>query len=107
MFKAGNWAFRRPRHSGFAGLSWTNRRVALDLSGSFVGRRVDSDFASLTPAITENDAYALWNARGSVNLTRVFALTAAVDNLGDSDHMEPLGYPTLGRAARVGVRMKW
>jgi len=107
VFKAGNWAFRRPRHSGFAGVSWTGGRAAIDLSGSLVGRRVDSDFASLTPPMLENSRYALWDLRGSLQLTRVIAFTGAVDNLTDSDHMDPLGYPVLGRAIRVGVRTKW
>ena len=30
-------------------------------------------------------------------------LTGAIDNLTDSDRMEPLGYPVLGRAVRLGV----
>jgi hypothetical protein len=33
--------------------------------------------------------------------------TFAIDNLGDSDHMEPLGYPVLGRAARAGLRVRF
>jgi len=107
VFKAGNWAFRRPRHSGFAGVSWTGTRAAIDLSGSLVGRRVDSDFSSLAPPMLENSRYALWDLRGSLQLTRVIAFTGAVDNLTDSDHMDPLGYPVLGRAIRVGVRTKW
>ena len=107
VFKAGNWAFRRPRHSGFAGVSWTGTRAAIDLTGSFVGRRVDSDFSSLAPPILENSRYVLWDLRGSLQLTRVIAFTGAVDNLSDSDHMDPLGYPVLGRAIRVGVRTKW
>jgi outer membrane cobalamin receptor len=107
VFKAGNPAFRRPRHSGFAGVSWTDSRVAVELNGSFAGRRVDSDFSSLVPAMTSNEGYALWNVRGSFQLTSVFAVTGAIDNLGGSDHMDPLGYPVLGRAARIGVRTKW
>jgi len=107
VFKAGNWAFRRPRHSGFAGVSWMGTRAAIDLSGSLVGRRVDSDFSSLAPPMLENSRYALWDLRGSLQLTRVIAFTGAVDNLTDSDHMDPLGYPVLGRAIRVGVRTKW
>jgi vitamin B12 transporter len=107
VFEAGNWAFRRPRHSGYAGLSWSGGRASIDLSGSFVGRRVDSDFSSLVPAIVENSRYALWDLRGSLTVTRAIALTAAIDNLTDSDHMDPLGYAVLGRAVRVGIRTKW
>ena len=107
VFKAGNWAFRRPRHAGFVDVAWTGGRAALGLDGAFVGRRVDGDFSALVPALTENDGAALWNVRTSLRLTRAIALTGAIDNLLDSAHMDPLGYPVLGRAARGGVRTTW
>jgi vitamin B12 transporter len=104
VFTEGNWAFRRPRHSAFVDLAWTSARASVDLAGSIVGRRVDSDFSSLIPAITSNGGYAAWDLRVSVPVVRRVSLTGAVDNLFDSDRMEPLGYPVLGRALRVGVR---
>jgi vitamin B12 transporter len=107
VFKAGNWAFRRPRHSGFMSLAWMGARASLDVSGTFSGRRVDSDFSSLSPAITENDGFAQWDLRATATLTRMLSLTGAVDNLTDSDRMEPLGYPILGRAIRFGVRARF
>lgn len=107
VFKAGNWAFRRPRHSGFLGLAWNGARASIELSGTFAGRRVDSDFSSLVPAILENGKYAQWDLRASGRLTRALSLTAAIDNLTDSDRMDPLGYPVLGRAVRFGVRARF
>ena len=107
VFKAGNWAFRRPRHSGFLDLAWTGARASIDLSGTFSGRRVDSDFSSLVPAILENGGYAQWDVRALARLTRGFSLTGAIDNLTDSHRMEPLGYPILGRAIRFGVRARF
>jgi outer membrane cobalamin receptor len=88
-------------------LAWNGARASIDLSGTFAGRRVDSDFSSLVPSIMENGKYAQWDLRGSARLTRVFSLTAAIDNLTDSDRMEPLGYPLLGRAVRLGVRARF
>ena len=35
------------------------------------------------------------------------AQVGAIDNLTDSDRMEPLGYPVLGRAIRFGVRARF
>ena len=99
--------FRRPRHSGFLNLAWTGARASVDLAGIFSGTRVDSDFSSLVPPMTENPAFAQWDVRGSVRLTRVFSLTGVIDNLTDSDRMEPLGYPILGRAIRFGVRARF
>jgi vitamin B12 transporter len=107
VFKVGNWAFRRPRHSGFINVAWHGARGSIDLSGSLVGGRVDSDFSSLVPAIVFNERYRSWDLRGSARLTRAFSLTCAIDNLTDSDRMEPLGYPVLGRAVRLGLRARF
>jgi len=104
VFAVGQWAFRRPRHSGFLDVSWTRDRVTADLNGTFVGRFVDSDFASLTPPLVENPGYSVWNARLSVQIVRQAAFILSADNLANRDYMEPLGYQTLGRAARAGVR---
>jgi outer membrane cobalamin receptor len=88
-------------------LAWAGARASIDLSGAIVGRKVDSGFSSLVPAITENKGYAAWDLRGSVWLTRTLSGTLAIDNLTDSHHMEPLGYPVLGRAFRAGIRARF
>jgi len=105
VFQAGNSAFRRPRHSGFADVAWNGSRVSVNLVGTFVGERVDSDFSALEPPITVNEGYARWDLRAAVRLTRLISVTGAIDNLADHDYMEPLGYPALGLAARGGVRI--
>jgi len=107
VFKRGNWAFRRPRHSGFMGLAWSGARASVDVAGTFSGRRVDSDFSSLVPPILENGGFAQWDVRATATLTRMLSLTGAIDNLTDSNRMEPLGYPILGRAIRFGVRARF
>jgi outer membrane cobalamin receptor len=107
VFKAGNWAFRRPRHAGFVDLAWSGGRASIDLSGSLIGQRVDSDFSSLVPAMVSNGRYAQWDLRAMIALTRTLSLTGAIDNLSDSRRMEPLGYPVLGRAIRFGVRARF
>ncbi len=107
VFQVGKWAFRRPRHSGFLNLAWTGARASVDVSGTFSGSRVDSDFSSLQLPIEINDGYAQWDVRAIARLTRVFSLTGAIDNLTDSHRMEPLGYPILGRAIRFGVRARF
>ena len=105
VFSPGKWLFRRPRHSGFAAVTFERDRLLLDLSGIFTGRRVDSDFSSLSPAIIESDGYALWDLRGQYRLARQLSVVAAVDNLTDTDYMEPLGYFALGRTARIGLKV--
>ena len=37
-------------------------------------------------------------------VARQLSITGAIDNLADSNHMEPLGYPAFGRAVRLGIR---
>jgi outer membrane cobalamin receptor len=105
VFRVGSGLFRRPRHSGFGEVAWTHDRIAVSLAGIFVGRRVDSDFSSLQPPIIENDGYALWDLRASYRVSAILSVVGAVDNLGNADYMEPLGYPALGRTARVGLRL--
>jgi vitamin B12 transporter len=101
----GHSLFRRPRHSGYVGLAWTRARLSADVTGLFVGQRSDSDFSSLVPEIVSNDSYATWDVRAAYRLTGPLSVTAAVDNLTGTDYMEPLGYPALGRAFRIGARV--
>jgi outer membrane cobalamin receptor len=105
VFASGQWAFRRPRHSGFVGIAWKRQRVSADVTGLFIGRSVDSDFSSLEPPLIENVGHATWDARASYQLTPRLAAVLSLDNLTNQQYMEPLGYPALGRAVRAGIRM--
>lgn len=105
VFDEGQWLFRRPRHAGYAEAAWAGGPASVSVTGTFVGRRVDSDFSALDPPINSNVGHATWDVRASYRVSRRLALTAAGDNVGDSDYMDPLGYPALGRAIRGGVRV--
>lgn len=105
VFGKGNALFRRPRHSGFVDVAGEWGKLEVSLFGALVGRSVDSDFSALDPAITVNDGYKRWDLRGAYAITPRFTGTVAVDNLMNARYMEPLGYPALGRAARVGVHV--
>ena len=107
VFAVGAWAFRRPRHSGFVEAVWAADRFAADLRGTFIGRRVDSDFSSLVPPIVENAGYQTWDAGASYFIAAPLALYVRMDNLADRDYMDPLGYPAWRRAARAGARVSW
>jgi outer membrane cobalamin receptor len=97
--------FRRPRHSGYAAISWTVNRLTADLTGVFLGTRADSDFSSLEPPILSNAGFATWDLRAAWRLTGPLSLTFAADNLSNASYMDPLGYPALGRALRAGARV--
>lgn len=105
VFAVGQWAFRRPRHSGFVQGSWTWERVAADVIGSVVGRFVDSDFSSLEPSILENPGRTTWDAHLSYRLTQKVTGLMTIDNLTGRDYQVPLGYRALQRSVRVGVRV--
>ena len=105
VFAVGQWAFRRPRHSGFVEAAWVKGPLAFDLRGTTIGRFVDSDFSSLSPAFTENPGRTTWDGRASYTLRRGVTALFAVDNLSNRDYQEPLGYLTLRRAVRLGVRV--
>jgi len=104
---AGQWALRRPRHSGQAQVAIDRGRFSADFGAAWIGRRNDSDFSSLVPAITHADGHTLW--RGQVAWQVVSQASAFVrfENLTNVDYMEPLGYQAWGRTAHAGLRLKF
>jgi vitamin B12 transporter len=105
VFAEGQWLFRRPRHSGYAEAVWSAGAASVSLTGTFVGRRVDSDFSSLEPPLTSNGGHATWDLRAAYRLSDRVALTVASDNVANAAYMDPLGYPGLGRTFRAGLRV--
>jgi outer membrane receptor protein involved in Fe transport len=71
----------------------------------FVGSRVDTDFNF--PSITSNEGYAIWNASGEIRVAGRTGAFITIDNLADSNYMEPLGYRGLGRTIRAGLRARF
>jgi len=105
VFAEGQWAFRRPRHSGFVEVGWQHGPAHVDVFGLFVGRRVDSDFSSLEPPMVEADGYATWAVTAGYRVGSPLELFLRLENLTDSQHMDPLGFPVWGRSAHAGVRV--
>jgi outer membrane cobalamin receptor len=105
VFQQGQWLFHRPRHSAFAELSWDWRRFTADINGVILGRFVDSDFSSLEPPLVSNPGRATWNLSVAFRTSSQLRWIASVDNLTNADYMEPLGYPALRRAVRLGARI--
>ncbi len=105
VFAVGQWAFRRPRHSGFVQAAWTWQRLTADVIGTGIGRFVDSDFSSLEPSILENAGRTTWDARVSYRVLPKVTALLSVDNLTNRNYQEPLGYYALQRAVRAGLRV--
>ncbi len=107
VLAAGQWALRRPRHSGQAQVLLDRGRLSADLGASWIGRRNDSDFSALAPAITATDGHTLWRGQLAWRVASQATAFVRVDNLTDVDYMEPLGYPAWRRAVHAGLRLKF
>lgn len=105
VFAEGRSLFRRPRHSGFFNATWTGPRVSVQAYGAFVGERVDSDFSALVPAILSNEGHAVWDVDGDWRMSRYLTWFARVENIANTQYMDPVGYPAWGRTARGGARV--
>jgi vitamin B12 transporter len=109
IFTKGKELYRRPRHSGGIQGQFTRARVSVGAGLLFVGQRVDTDSSALQDAthpdgLLFNDGYTTVNANGDVRIARRTSVFVNIENLGDFQYMEPLGYRGLGRTARVGIR---
>jgi vitamin B12 transporter len=107
VLASGNWALRRPRHSAQVQWLWERGRFSTDAAGTFVGRRSDSDFSSLEPAITSAGGYWLWRAQAIARVSAAVRAYVRVENLTDKDYMEPLGYPAWRRTVHAGLRLRF
>ena len=104
VFGLGRPAFRRPRHSGYVGFSYARDRITADLNGVFVGAFADSDFGLFDPPFLENRGHRTWDARATARVMPHATVLIAIDNLANADYSEPIGYQSLLRTVRVGLR---
>jgi vitamin B12 transporter len=104
ILSAGKPLLRRPKHSATLLTSYLGTRWGADLSGSFVGRRPDSDFFGL--GFDHTPGYVLVNAGGWYNVTPRITTYVNVENLLDRSYEEVIGYPALGINFRTGIRFR-
>jgi len=107
ILAAGQWALRRPRHAAQVLAGWERGRLSVDAGGTYSGRRSDSDFSSLIPAITSSGGYWLWRLQAQVRVTSLATGYVRVENLTDANYMEPLGYPAWRRTVHAGLRLRF
>ena len=113
----GNRLFKRPLHSAFLMANAHARRVNFNFSGTYVGRRADSDFESTFNPVTgvcegpycisSNPSYVRWDTAASIPLRYGLTVTTQVQNLFDRKYQDAVGYPALGRNYRLGLRYVW
>jgi outer membrane cobalamin receptor len=104
VYDTGNPLLRRPKHSATTILSYLGTRWGVNLGGSFVGRRPDSDF----------DGFGIDHAAGyaRVDLGAWYAINsritayANVSNALNDHYNEVVGYPALTANFRAGMRFR-
>jgi vitamin B12 transporter len=104
VYAAGERLLRRPRHQGSLSASVGGDRASAGGTLVLVGQRADSDFLGL--GLTENAGYARVDLRARLRLTSRFEALVVAENLFDHEYQEVLGYPSLGRSVRAGLRFR-
>jgi vitamin B12 transporter len=108
----GNRPFNRAPHVASVYLGYARRKLALALSGNFVGRRDSSTFlfdssfgpTMLLPNRNLAAAYQKIDVSGSYRLNRYLQLYSAIENLA-SQHYDPApGFPALPFNFRSGIK---
>lgn len=94
---------RRPGNSGSVSLSLMPKRWWLQTGAVFVGERQDTDFLG----VTRNPGYQNVWLSASLRWSRYISPFLRMDNLMNSRYEEALGYPSLSRSARGGVKLAW
>ncbi len=104
ILSAGQPLLRRPKHSATLLTSYLGTRWGANLSGSFVGRRADSDFFGY--GFDHTPGYVLVNAGAWYNVTSRITLYANIENALNRSYEEVIGYPALGINFRTGIRFR-
>lgn len=101
----GNRLIRRPPNEGSITFTGTYRQFSATFAGYFVGQATDSDFLGL--GYTRNPGYARFDLAANYAFYRGFSVYARASNLFDKSYQLALGYPALGRDARIGLRYQF
>ena len=105
---AGAPLLRRPKHAGSLLLNYSSHRWGGILSGSFIGRRADSDFLfGAVPPVDHDPGYALVNLGGWLAANSHVTFYANIDNALNRHYEEVAGYPALKANFRAGMRFRF
>jgi vitamin B12 transporter len=105
--------FRRAPHTGYIALSYRHARWTASLTGTFVGKRDDSDFLydkdggtrMLLPNRNLDAAYQKLDLGGSYQVNHTLSVYADLQNVLDQRYDEAFGYPALPFTVRTGIRL--
>ncbi len=105
--------FRRAPHTGYIAVSYRHSRWTALLTGTFVGKRDDSDFLSdkdggtslLLPNRNLDTAYQKLDLGGSYQVNHALSVYADLQNVLNQHYDEAFGYPALPFTFRSGIRI--
>jgi len=106
--------FRRAPHSGYMAITYHHARWTASLTGTFVGKRNDSDFlfdkdggtSLLLPNRNLDAAYQKIDLGGTYDVNHVLSVYADLQNVLDQRYDEAFGYPALPFTFRSGIRIR-
>lgn len=104
VYDPGQPLLRRPKHSATTLLTYSGVRWGGNLSGSFVGRRADSDFDGF--GITHAAGYVRADVGGWYSVHPRITIYVEVQNALDRRYNEVVGYPALPVNFRTGMRFR-
>ncbi|HEX9110700.1 MAG TPA: TonB-dependent receptor [Terriglobales bacterium] len=104
LHQPGQPLLRRPKHSGNVLLTYLGSRWGANLGGSFVGRRLDSDFLGFN--VDHAAGYARVDLGGWYAIHSRVTAYVNVENALNDYYNEVVGYPALTANVRAGVRFR-
>jgi iron complex outermembrane receptor protein/vitamin B12 transporter len=109
--------FRRAPHTGFFTASYSAGKLTGIFTSAFASRSDDSTYlpysdqnggnSLLLPNRNLDWGYAKLDLGASFKLLSWLKLYAQAENLTDSRHIAPIGYPSLPFNVRAGMRIEW
>jgi iron complex outermembrane receptor protein/vitamin B12 transporter len=109
--------FRRPPHTGFFTASYSAGKLTGVFTSAFASRSDDSTYlpysdqnggnSLLLPNRNLDWGYAKLDLGGSYKLFNWLKIYSQAENLTNSRHIAPIGYPSLPFNIRAGLRIEW
>jgi iron complex outermembrane receptor protein/vitamin B12 transporter len=107
--------FKRPPHTGFFTASYSAGKLTGVFTSAFASRSddstylIDSNFgySLILPNRNLDWGYAKLDLGASYKLLSWLDIYAQAENLTDSRHIAPIGYPSLPFNFRTGLRLEW
>jgi len=109
--------FRRAPQSGFSSATFANKKISAVFSAAFASRSDDSTYLEymdasggnslLLPNRNLDHGYAKLDIGGSYQIYSWLDVYAQAENLLNTRHIAPIGYPSLPFNVRGGLRLRW